>query len=313
MASGWNKSAEAYRPFEVYTAQFTVAAAEGLPDFLGSKDGISVMDVAAGTGASTFALCQRLAKHCRANKTTAQVVATDFSEAMLKSLMEKLNASDPEEEVKSTQVAIKEGLLSVSAKVADAQDLSAFADESLDAITCTFGIMFPPSPSKVVREFWRLLKPGGVVITTTWHYNNMVSDTLSDLAHTFMGKDRFEDPPLLTSTMKFGTEMFMRRLFRGDLDGVKLFRDADLEARFVSGSAKCLPRHIAAMLNKNPVSTDYGTWDEAAAEKHLQETLADADGLIKLHGTALILIARKPAIWAAMGGFFKRFLSYSYE
>ena len=102
----------------------------------------------------------------------------------------------------ATQAAVKEGLLQVSSQVADAQDLSAYEDGSFDVIVCTFGIMFPPSPEKVVREFWRLLKPGGVAVTTTWHYNNAVSDMLTDLAHALKGRGRFEEMPLSAATMK---------------------------------------------------------------------------------------------------------------
>ncbi|CAK9021095.1 Organellar oligopeptidase A [Durusdinium trenchii] len=156
--------------------------------------------------------------------------------------------------------------------------------------------MFPPSPEKVVREFWRLLKPGGVAITTTWHYNNAVHDFLSDLAHVFKGQGRFEDVPLAARTMKFGNEAFMRRLFRGDLDeGPTVWKDPDLEARFVPGSHPCLPRHMAATLNKNPVASELAPWDEGAAEAHLQEKWAGEDGTILLRGTALVLLARKPS------------------
>lgn len=253
-----------------------------------------LMDVAAGTGASTFAVCEKLAKLCREGKRTAKVVATDFSEAMLQTLSQKLSSEESSDSF-ATVKAIQEGLLQVSAELADAQDLSKYDAGSFDAVTCTFGIMFPPSPEKVVREFWRLLKPGGVAITTTWHYNNSVADILPDLAHEFMGRGRFEELPLVASTLKFGTETYMRRLFRGDLGDSKLWSDKDMELRFVSGSATCLPRHVAAMLNKNPVSADLGTWDEALAERRLEEKWANEAGEIKLQGTALILVARKPA------------------
>ena len=283
----WNKSAEAYRPFEAFTKQFSTAAVDELreaPERL--------MDVAAGTGASTFAVCEKLATLCEGKCT--EVVATDFSEDMLQALKKKLTAEGESEDSKITRKAIEEGLLKVSAELADAQDLSKYEAESFDAVTCTFGIMFPPSPEKVVKEFWRLLKPGGVAITTTWHYNNSVAEILPDLAHEFMGRGRFEELPLVASTLKFGTEIYMRRLFRGDLGDGKLWSDADLELRFVSGSATCLPQHMAFFLNKNPVSADLGTWDEAKAERRLEEKWANEAGEIKLQGTALILVARKP-------------------
>ena len=291
----WDSASEAYAPFEAFTAKFTRAAAEALPGLLPTGSP-KVMDVAAGTGASTFAVCKVLGEHCRVAGTSAEVVATDFSESMLNKLSGKLSSPSSDAEVAATQAAVEEGLLKISSGVADAQDLSAYEDGFFDVITCSFGIMFPPSPEKVVREFWRLLKPGGVAFTTTWHYNNMTSDIMVDLAHTFKGRGRFEDLPLVTATLKFGNETFMRRLFRGDLDdGPRLWKDSDLEPRFVSDTHQCMPRHLAATLNKNPVASQLSPWDEEAAEKYLQERWGGPDGQLPLGGTALILIARKPA------------------
>eukprot|EP00439_Symbiodinium_sp_Y106_P036242 s3001_g4.t1 len=294
-SESWNKASESYAPFEAYTGQFTRAAAGALPGLLPDTSGtLQIMDVAAGTGASTFALCKTLSDHCKQKGSTAEVLATDFSDAMLKQLAEKLRTSSADPEVKAPQAAEEAGLLKVTSQVADAQDLSAFAEGAFDAITCSFGIMFPPSPDKVVREFWRLLKPGGVAIVTTWHYNNIPESILSDLAHVFKGHGRFEEVPLAVALRKFSSEAFMRRLFRGELGDGPLWKNRDLEARFFSGSSTCLPRHLAAGLNKNPLTSDFGHWDEEAAEKYMSDHWTEADGQVVLQGTALVLIAIKP-------------------
>ena len=291
----WNSASEGYAPFEAFTGQFTRAACVELPDLLPeTSDTVRIMDVAAGTGASTFALGKQMSDHCRQARRTAAIVATDFSDVMLKTLMEKFNATAADSEVAATQAAAKEGVLELTSQVADAQDLSAFADGTFSAITCTFGIMFPPSPEKVVREFWRLLMPGGVAVVTTWHYNNIPYDILPDIAHVFKGHSRFKDLPMAAATHKFGQECYIRRLFRGDLDsGPKLWKDSDLSARFVAGSSVCLPQHLAAMMNKNPLASDLGDWDEAAVEKYLQDHWTGENGQIILRGTALVLVARK--------------------
>ena len=305
-SESWNSASQVYAPFEAFTGQFTRAAAAEIPSLLSdsaSSGPLRIMDVASGTGASTFALCKTLADHCRQKSPKALVVATDFSEAMLKTLTEKFTASSADPEVMASQAAEKEGFLELATQVADAQDLSAFADGTFDAINCSFGIMFPKSPEKVAREFWRLLKPGGVAVVTTWHYNNMPAEILVDLAHVFKGRGRFDQLPLATATEKFGSEAFMRRLFRGDLEdgsdasgspGSPLWRSRDLQAKFIAGSSYCLPRHMAAMMNKTPLASDLGHWDEDAVEKHLQDHWTGEDGRIVLQGTALVLFARKP-------------------
>ena len=91
---GWDSASEAYAPFEAFTGQFSRTAAVALSDVLHASSARAsqarVMDVAAGTGASTFAVCKTLAELCRELEATAEVVATDFSESMLKILTEKL-------------------------------------------------------------------------------------------------------------------------------------------------------------------------------------------------------------------------------
>jgi SAM-dependent methyltransferase len=50
----------------------------------------------------------------------------------------------------------------------DAQDLSAWADNSFDAVVGTYVLMFTPDMPKVCREVHRVLKPGAPFITTVW-------------------------------------------------------------------------------------------------------------------------------------------------
>lgn len=56
----------------------------------------------------------------------------------------------------------------MKAMVADAQNLSVFADNSIDVVTCCYGYMFPPDKHKALSETYRILKPGGTLIATYW-------------------------------------------------------------------------------------------------------------------------------------------------
>lgn len=57
----------------------------------------------------------------------------------------------------------------LTCQVADMQDLAAFDDDSFDLVTCCYGFMFPPDIPKAVQESYRVLKPGGQLIATTWN------------------------------------------------------------------------------------------------------------------------------------------------
>ena len=50
----------------------------------------------------------------------------------------------------------------------DAQDLSAWDNDSFDAVVGTYVLMFTPDVSQVCREVHRVLKPGLPFITTVW-------------------------------------------------------------------------------------------------------------------------------------------------
>mmetsp|Transcript_33687 Transcript_33687/g.52412 ORF Transcript_33687/g.52412 Transcript_33687/m.52412 type:complete len:219 (-) Transcript_33687:1526-2182(-) len=59
-------------------------------------------------------------------------------------------------------------LPNVTARVADAQDLSEFPNNHFDAVVCCYGFMFLPEKEKGFAEVYRTLKPGGLLITTVW-------------------------------------------------------------------------------------------------------------------------------------------------
>ncbi len=97
--------------------------------------GAEVLDVAAGTGVSSIELVRQGARH---------VVAFDLSHEML-------------------AAGQKHDYPSVEFVQGDAQELP-FADGSFDAVTISFGLRNIPDPEKALREFVRVLRPGGRVV-----------------------------------------------------------------------------------------------------------------------------------------------------
>jgi ubiquinone/menaquinone biosynthesis C-methylase UbiE len=98
--------------------------------------GMHVLDVATGTGLSAEAALAAVGP-------TGCVTATDISPAMTGKARERLGKAP-----------------NVSVSVEDGQALS-FLDESFDAVLCNLGLMFFPDPVRGLKEFHRVLRPGG--------------------------------------------------------------------------------------------------------------------------------------------------------
>ncbi|MFD2887222.1 class I SAM-dependent methyltransferase [Chitinophaga cymbidii] len=100
------------------------------------------LEIAAGTGRVTRHIRERIA-------TTAKLIASDISEDMLAEAKKKLSHPD------------------IDWQLIDAENLP-FKDNSIDLIVCCFGYMFVPDKPKAFAEAYRVLRPGGVFLFTTW-------------------------------------------------------------------------------------------------------------------------------------------------
>ncbi|QOR48147.1 demethylmenaquinone methyltransferase [Trueperella pecoris] len=99
------------------------------------RPGMSILDIAAGTGASSATYA----------KMGADVVASDFSEGM----MEAGRKRRPH----------------LNFVQADATDLP-FEDNAFDVTTISYGLRNVQDPDKALREMYRVTKPGGKLVVT---------------------------------------------------------------------------------------------------------------------------------------------------
>ncbi|WP_064696142.1 class I SAM-dependent methyltransferase [Rhizobium aegyptiacum] len=120
--------------FEPYASEMASVAELSKP--------VSVLEVAAGTGALTRALRARL-------DPAAEIVATDLSQAMI-------DVGAPSLTMSRTHWMH-----------ADAQDLP-FAHLMFDFVVCQFGVMFFPDKPKAYGEAKRVLRSGGRFLFSTW-------------------------------------------------------------------------------------------------------------------------------------------------
>ena len=106
------------------------------------SDVLIALELASGTG--------RVTNHLRRilNPET-KLIASDVSADMLNVAKERLKDAN------------------IDWRMIDAQDLP-FDDNSLDLIVCCFGYMFVPDQPKAFAEAFRVLRPGGMLLLTTW-------------------------------------------------------------------------------------------------------------------------------------------------
>lgn len=101
-----------------------------------------ILDVACGTGDSTISIA-------KAGNPGSRVTGVDISEGMMALVMQK---------------AAREGVHDrIRLKVADGEDLP-FGEGSFHRVTCAFGIRNFEHKEQGLREFYRVLRPGGKAV-----------------------------------------------------------------------------------------------------------------------------------------------------
>jgi ubiquinone/menaquinone biosynthesis C-methylase UbiE len=135
VASGYDSPALRCFPF----------CADRIMTFLQLKPGDKVLDVATGTGVVALAASQFIAPNGR-------VMAIDLSEKMLDECQKKI-----------THLKID----NIDLHDMDAQQLD-FRREYFDVVICSFAVFFLDDPVAAVKEWLRVLKPGGQLLFTSF-------------------------------------------------------------------------------------------------------------------------------------------------
>jgi ubiquinone/menaquinone biosynthesis C-methylase UbiE len=107
--------------------------------------GARVLDVATGTGWAAIAAAAAVGP-------AGSVVGVDFAADMLDEARRKIDGL---------------GLANIEFRLGDAQQLD-FPDDSFDAVICAAGLFFVPDMARAVREWARVVKPGGQVAFTSF-------------------------------------------------------------------------------------------------------------------------------------------------
>ncbi len=138
-ARAWDLAAEGYA---AYSGELMSGFAERALELVEVRAGDRVLDLASGPGALSLLAAPR----------AAEVHAVDFSERMLRVLRER---------------AVTAGLANIGTHLGDGQRLP-YADGYFDAAFSMFGLMFFPDRRRGFAEMFRVLRPGGVAVVSSW-------------------------------------------------------------------------------------------------------------------------------------------------
>ncbi len=147
----------------------------------------ALLELAAGTGAVTRALAERL-------PATASMLATDLSQPMLD---------------RAARIGTRRP---VTWQQADAMRLP-FPDAAFDAVVCQFGVMFFPDRARAYRQVRRVLRPGGAFLFNTW--DRIEANAFADTVERALGELYPEAPPRFMSRTPHG--YFDPRAVKDDL------------------------------------------------------------------------------------------------
>lgn len=196
LPEGWSLGADGYHD---NFAGFTGAYADEMLDLLEVGVGTSLLDVAAGTGATSL----------RAATRGAIVTTTDFAEGMVEVARRRLHDA---------------GHHDARVHCMDGQRLD-LPDDAFDAGVSMFGLMFFPDTAAGVAELRRVVRPGGRIGTATWDLDGfpmhrLIGAALEAAVPDLSGQER---PAPTWSAL--GTPAGLEALFvEGGLDQVQVRR-----------------------------------------------------------------------------------------
>jgi len=127
------------------STRFFPFTADRMVDLIKATPGSKVLDMATGTGMAAIACAQTLGKQGR-------VQAIDLSDKMLD---------------KASVNIQKTGLNNIDLHTMDAEQLE-FRSQYFDAAFCSYGLFFLPDMLAGMKEVFRVLKPGGRFIFTSF-------------------------------------------------------------------------------------------------------------------------------------------------
>ncbi len=167
-AAAYDDKAEYWEKWAETLARQSHRFNQPLLEAAGVGPGRQVLDLACGVGEPALSAAILVGPE-------GHVTATDLSSEMFAGAARR---------------AQKAGLANISFEVADMQALP-FPDNTFDALTCRFGLMFIDEPIKALSEARRVLRPGSRLAFMVWgqRHENTLHDVMKTVVPELLGED----------------------------------------------------------------------------------------------------------------------------
>lgn len=239
-------------------AKYYTSEAEAFINRRNLKPGMTVLDVACGTGNLAIP----------AARTGAVVTGVDIA---------------PNSVEQARENARREGL-DAKFDEGDAEALP-YADASFDEVVTMFGAMFAPRPDLVASELKRVTRPGGVIAMANWTPTGFIGKMFKTVA------THVPPPPGMTSPVLWGVEETVRERFAEGISKVETSRQ-NVRWLFPFSPADVV-EHFR--LYYGPAQKAFGALEGDALRKDLEELWASnnqaTDGTTLVNAEYLEVVA----------------------
>ncbi|WP_257460362.1 class I SAM-dependent methyltransferase [Archangium lipolyticum] len=141
----WAERATVIRQYDEMESRLTAPVSERMLDLACLRPGMRVLDVASGMGEPSLRAAQRVGP-------SGFVLGTDVSDGMLEAAREKARAL---------------ALSNIEFRAADAETLEV-PEQSFDAATVRWALMYMSRPERALERLWRALRPSGRLVCACW-------------------------------------------------------------------------------------------------------------------------------------------------
>jgi ubiquinone/menaquinone biosynthesis C-methylase UbiE len=164
----------------------------------------------------------------------------------------------------------------------DAEQLC-FDDGSFDAALCALGLMYVPDPERAVREFFRVLRPGGRAAAAVWGQRNKCG--WADIFRIVDARVRSDVCPLF---FRLGTGQALYQGFASAGFANIAIRRIETQLQYRTADEAC-----AAAFIGGPVALAYGHFSEETKAEARTEYLDSIEAYRMESGYSIVVAGTK--------------------